>query len=168
MFLIIFSCKKEEGKSQLTQNEEVLSLVDQGGGGGGYLCPPGQCPHYSYQLDVVNFHKPRTDCTKKFGFCVQGHWSFTCEPCTQWDYNTSFSNSIATGWAKIENNKIELHIPISISQSPTFIGEDMSIFYVDEDYIKLYKNGNQFGTMKAGEYSVQQINSDYVILIDIV
>jgi hypothetical protein len=79
MFLIIFSCKKEEGKSQLKQNEEVLSLVDQGGGGGGYLCPPGQCPHYSYQLDVVNFHKPRTDCTKKFGFCVQGHWSFTCE-----------------------------------------------------------------------------------------
>ena len=132
-------------------------------------CPPGYCSNgVTFVVDHFSFHKPRTNCRSGFGICLKGHWEAHCVPC--WSKGqTNYDDEKVTGWFKISKSKLELHLPLALGQSKQFINENMSIFYLDDDFIMiLNEDGSKNCRLKGGEYTVAISGNDYVILIDII
>ena len=132
-------------------------------------CPPGYCAvGVTVFIDQFNFHKPRTGCQSGFGFCIKLHLEADCAPCWQTG-EAKYKNGEVTGWFKIFNNKLELHLPLALGQSKEFINEDMSVFQVDDNTITIVNaDGSTRCKIKGGEYAVTVSGNDYVILIDII
>jgi hypothetical protein len=131
------------------------------------LCPPGTVPHYYWAVDVINFHKPKTDCKSKFGFCFRATQGMECVPSQNWQqYKLGISNGIVTAWSIVQNNQLELHIPLALKDTDGFRLEDMTEFTIDDDTIKLAdSNGNVVTSLKGGTYPVKIIEGQYVIQI---
>jgi hypothetical protein len=130
-------------------------------------CPPGYSAVVSYSFDQFNFHKPRTDCKKGFGLCIRGHWEKKCKP------NNSFYARIIDNqvefWAEIKNNKLELHLPVELKQQEGFIGEDMTVFFVEDDTFEIKnEEGEVIAKLKEGEYAVEENETDLIIKIDLI
>jgi hypothetical protein len=132
-------------------------------------CPPGQCPAIYWEIEVINFHKPRTGCCCGFGFCIKlGPAQITCRPCYYLQGGgTSIAGSKATVVATIVNNKLELHIPIGINDQTGYGSVDFSTFTIDPEAIVVMQGDKKIGTTKAGEYPVTRTTTEFIVLIDL-
>src|SRR6476620_462113 len=52
-------------------------------------------------IQPINFHKPRTNCTSGFGFCVKGTWDIICVNDRQTYYSAITPDGIAHIWAQL-------------------------------------------------------------------
>ncbi len=71
------------------------------------------------------------------------------------------------GYALLIDGKVELHLPAELAQLPKYAREDMSIFSVEKDWISIFFEEKKIGTLKEGEYTVETIEKELVITIDL-
>jgi hypothetical protein len=163
--LTIYSCSKNDDKLQ-TEALQIKASTDMILTAG--PCPPGYGVKANYVIDRLNFHKPRTSCNSGFGFCVKGHWEFTCVAGVPIYTPTEITPAGEVKiWLTIVNGKIELHIPTALSQTPEFANIDMTTFEIEDSSISIGKGGSNLGYVKGGVYNVQVVGSDYVVLMNI-
>ncbi len=123
-------------------------------------CPPGTSPAISVSLDLFNFHKPRTSCSKGFGLCVKFSVRLICE---------SFSKNVYIKEGKVYtnvafvNNLAVLHIPISIKNQTGFEKTDMSFFEVEDKAITLMLPNNVEKWVKGGTYPVNIVGDELIV-----
>jgi hypothetical protein len=132
-------------------------------------CPPGYCAHITWEIETLNFHKPRTGCKTGFGFCLKvGHGTVECLPCNVYKAATApISNNKVTIFGKVVNNKLELHIPLALGNDSGFSTQDLSTFSIESGEQNIYKGSVFVGKMKGGEYPVKKTDLEYIVLIDI-
>ncbi len=109
-------------------------------------------------IPTINFHRPKKDCKKGFGFCIKnGYACFLCN----FDDTTPDCYKCASGkmsgTTELSGNINDLDLTLEITNTfksdPEFIDEDFSVFYLDEDF-QLYDAATKElrATLKAGEY----------------
>ena len=131
-------------------------------------CPPGLCPFFNWTLTTFNFHKPRTDCKTGFGLCIRGGINSGCGACNTYrdgDDATRISDGTVYGWGQINNNKIELHIPIEIKADLNLSDSETSTFSLDRGALTFTTNNKTY-TNKQGVFPVEIRENDLVVLID--
>jgi hypothetical protein len=145
-------------------------------------CPPGQCiVNVAYVLDVLNFHKPRTDCKSQFGFCIKGHMEYDCvdagtsPAATNCNWESRYSTGLRVAGTKVYagfivvNDVLELHIPRALAATAEFANEDMSLFHVDDNAIAIQSRaGMVLGYLKGGAYIVTSSANDFIVKIPVV
>jgi hypothetical protein len=145
----------DEAQSSVSSREALQMRVVE--------CPPGYHPSYTYEIDVFNFHKPRTGCKSGFGLCIKGHWETGCVPNRPYSYFSTIKEGVASVWAQeLENGKLEIHFPLALKDTEGYSAEDLAIFNMDEEY-EIYKGI----TLKPGDYPVQETDVELVVIVDI-
>jgi hypothetical protein len=129
-------------------------------------CPPGQIVvGVVYQIETLNFHKPRTDCKSGFGFCLRGDAHVHCTS-INFPHQTSLRDGKATIWYQIKDNQFELHLPIALKDEEDFINEDLNSFTIDSNSISIVADDGESMMLRAGDYKVERTETDFIILID--
>jgi hypothetical protein len=125
-------------------------------------CPIGMCPTVYFEIEIFNFHKPRTNCTSGFGLCVRFNAGVECSPC--------FGKSSLTGtkvkvWAKLSNHSATLHIPKSLQTQKGFETVKFSQFELEDQALSFsFPNGAK-RSVRGGTYSVTAVGDEWVIQI---
>jgi hypothetical protein len=125
-------------------------------------CPTGSCPSLYFELEMFNFHKPRTNCTSGFGLCVRFNTGVECRPC--------FGKSSLTGtkvrvWAKLSNQSVTLHLPKSIQTQKGFQSVNFSQFELEDQALSFsFPNGTK-RAVRGGSYPVSAVGDEWVIQI---
>jgi hypothetical protein len=144
--------------SVFAQTEKpILSTIEQPGD-----CPFGMCQMAYLSVDVLNFHKPRTECLEKFGFCIRLSVGVTCVNCFG---KSSIDGSHVNVYAGIEGNSIVLHIPSELKFQKGYENVDFKSFEIDDDSIEVsFENGAKHHAI-GGSYDVEEINNEFVVHI---
>ena len=127
-------------------------------------CPPGTCPTFYINLEVLNFHKPKTDCTTGFGFCVRIASGITCERCLG---KSTIENGIINVYGKLNEHNIELHIPQEIQNEKGFEDADFKTFDIEDNNFSLLQADGKPILVPGGSYPVTQIDNEFVVEIPI-
>lgn len=136
-------------------------------------CPPGTHPVFVNNCGAFRFHRPINNCESGFWFCSVGGcsgWHIECWANTP---NLQGSNPVATItkgqasiWGQIVNNKFEIHFPIELTTTQGYTAQDLQVFSVDTDD-QFFTNGTVQYTMKMGQYPVNTIGNELVVLVDL-
>jgi len=136
-----------------------MSTIEQPGD-----CPFGMCQMAYISVDVFNFHKPRTECTEKFGLCIRLSLGYTCVSCFG---KSNIEGSNVNMYSSIEGNTIVLHIPSEIKSQKGYEHVDFKSFDIDDDSIEVsFENGSKHHAI-GGSYEVEEINDEFVVRIPI-
>lgn len=125
-------------------------------------CPPGTHAQIGIDLSQLHFHRAKRECEHGFGLCCAPSSCFYVK-CTPDDFDPhvgAYRNS-NFAWASIIDNKMRIWIPAGIKDMETYLGEDFSIFYIDEKVTFNYEGRNI--TIENGEYQVEE-NETYLFV----
>jgi hypothetical protein len=129
-------------------------------------CPPGYITVITIDADVFNFHRPKYDCEKGFFICIRGvHFELDCQPATR--LSSYLKDSRVHGYGLLLDRQIELHLPAALAEHPAYANDDMSVFFVEKDWIEIYSKDKKIGTMKEGDYEVKRTEEELIILVDL-
>ncbi|NOT51023.1 MAG: hypothetical protein HOP10_07075 [Chitinophagaceae bacterium] len=168
LFFYLFSAVCLAINSQAQENKTAPPEIS-------HPCPLGMCVSSAmFHIDLFNFHKPRTECKSGFGFCVKGHWEYSCGfyPNCVGTINTGKAAKIENGkafcWFNIVDGKLELHIPLELEKLEEYQDVDFSVFTIDTDMIFLKNDqGKVVAKAKEGDYPVKKTEEEFVIIIDL-
>lgn len=142
-----------------SQTNKTSPLVDAGNIGLP-VCPSGMCPAAIITMESFNFHKPKTNCSGGFGLCIKLGFNFACLHCNGKSY---IKDGKINGWAKINEQSAELHLPIGIKYEKGFEKSDMSTFEIEDKAVSFKYDSKMEKTVKGGTYPVSIIGDEYVI-----
>lgn len=125
-------------------------------------CPPGLCPVAYINIEIFNFHKPRTGCKSGFGICLRLSAGVTCEYCR---WRTSMQNNQVMTYVTFEQQKIVWHLPAALQQA--MAETDCSTFELEEDMLEFKNEEGKAIAAKAGNYPVVKKDDELIITIDI-
>jgi len=127
-------------------------------------CPPGYSPGISIYIETLNFHKPRTNCNRLFGFCLRIHVNASCIP----DYQKSAINENKmeiTGL--LREKEVVLYIPKVVSELYGFDEKDAQTFELEDHMLEIEYPDGSVKFAKTGNYPVVLENEAYTIRIPI-
>lgn len=127
-------------------------------------CPVGTCPMATISIDVFNFHKPRTNCTSGFGFCLRLSCGITCVNCY---FKGSVAGDKVTAYAKMTSTVAELHVPVGLKTAKGFEKTDMSTFEVEDKSLSFKTSTGIEKLVKGGTYPVTVVGDEYVIKLNL-
>lgn len=127
-------------------------------------CPVGTCPMATINIDVFNFHKPRTNCTSGFGVCLRFSWGISCVSCY---YKGSVAGDKLTAYAKLSNAVAELHVPVGLKDAKGFEKTDMSTFEVEDKSLSFKTSTGVEKFVRGGIYPVVVSGDEYVIKLNL-
>ena len=135
---------------------------------------PNNCPcgiKITIPIDKLNFHKPRTDCTRGFGFCFKiSKIILTCNPCNEIQSTLvpRMNGDIVEGFFKYDCGQMKLHLPRELAEDEMYKGENTSEFEIEEKSICLSgeKSDNPVW-VKGGIYPVEIIGEELIIPVDL-
>jgi len=125
-------------------------------------CPSGYCPSLHINLEIFNFHKPRTSCLAGFGVCCRLSSSVTCEPCF---HKSEVSERYATCYAFVRDESVELHIPAAIREMEGFEKSDFKSFEVESGTWEISEDGKETKFIKGGEYEVNEKDDELIVVL---
>jgi hypothetical protein len=128
----------------------------------GPQCPPGLCPVVSFNLEVLNFHKPRTSCSKGFGFCIRFSTAVNCEYCR---WKSGIENGVVNSTISLSGQIAEWHLPLSLKNEKSFEDTDMSFFEIDDDSFSIDMGNGHRSFVKGGTYPVVTIDNEMVVYL---
>jgi hypothetical protein len=125
-------------------------------------CPPGMCPSVYFELEMFNFHKPRTNCTSGFGLCVRINTGVECRSC--------FGKSSMTGtkvkvWAKFSSQSVTLHIPRTLQTQKRFESVNFSQFELEDQTLNFTFTNSSKRSARGGIYPVSLVGDEFVVQI---
>ncbi|MCX6293602.1 MAG: hypothetical protein NT127_04825 [Sphingobacteriales bacterium] len=123
-------------------------------------CPPGTCPTFYVNLEIFNFHKPKTDCTSGFGLCIRLASGVTCERCLG---KSSLENGKLSVFGKLNEQTVELHFPQEIQNEKGFEDADFKTFEIEDNTFSLIQPDGKILLIPGGTYPVKQIDNEYVV-----
>jgi hypothetical protein len=130
-------------------------------------CPPGYHPIITITVEQFNFHRPKYNCERGFSLCIRGVYAgIDCTP-DRSAFAPFFKDEFVHGYAVLLEGQIELHLPAALADLPEYAKDDMSVFSVEEEGITLYVKEEKVATLKHGDYKVQRVEEELVILIDL-
>ena len=139
----------------------------------GPTCPVGTHPVFVNNCGPFHFHRPILNCESGFWFCFEGGcsgWHIECWPNQGSLQETSpvatISNGKANIWGQIVNNKFELHFPIALITTQGYTTQDLQVFSVDADD-HFFTSGAVQYTMKMGQYPVNTVGNELVVLVSL-
>lgn len=97
--------------SGFTQAQRTLSNEMSTAGAPPEPCPPGYVPTLHINLEIFNFHKPRTNCSASFGLCCRLSSTVTCEPNF---HKPAFDGHFVSCAALVTEQTVELRVPAVI------------------------------------------------------
>jgi hypothetical protein len=125
-------------------------------------CPAGMCPSVYFELDIFNFHKPKTNCTNGFGLCIRINTGVECRSCFG---KSSMSGTKIKVWAKLNNQSVTLHIPRAIQIQKRFESVSFSQFEIEDQTLNFtFTNGSK-RSARGGIYPVSIVGEEFVIQI---
>jgi len=158
------SCSKQTEKEKKAANitEEIPSYIQPVG-----RCPFGQHEVLTFDIETINFHKPRTNCTSGFGFCVKGTWDIICVNDRQTYYSAITPDGIAHIWAQVlRGGLLEIHFPIELVNTPGYTIDDLSNFSVDEEW-DINPEPNNPLIMEVGQYKTSFTEHEIIVIVPI-
>ncbi len=111
---------------------------------------------------MFNFHKPRTGCTTGFGLCVRFSTSITCEFCLR---KNSITNGMVISSAYLNEDEVELHLPLALQKEKEFTDTDMTSFEVEDDSWTITDEMGKLHNIKGGVYPVKVVDEDMVVML---
>lgn len=130
----------------------------------GIVCPEGSYLGYTFQLDIFNFHKPRTNCTSGFGFCFR---MMVGVKCIKFEPKPLLSSGKVIGYARLSKSTAELHLPLEMKNDARFIGTNMAQFEIDSNTLSFVNNAGVSKWVRGGIYPVAVMNNEYIIKLPI-
>jgi len=133
----------------------------------GNICPCGM--QIVIDIDKFNLRKPRTECTKGFGFCVKiDKLYITCSPCEGGKtMKASLNNQKVTAYLRSDCGKLSLHLPASLEQEEMYAGESLREFEIEDGAIPLADGVTPAQYHIAGGiYPVEHIDDELVIRLN--
>ena len=136
-------------------------------------CPAGTHPVFVNNCGQFRFHRPVLNCEHGFWLCNEGGcsgWHIECWP--NWpslqEANpvATINNGQANIWAQIVNKKFEMHFPIALTITQGYTTQDLQVFSVDTDS-QFFTNGTVRYTMKMGQYPVNTVGNELVVMVDL-
>jgi hypothetical protein len=127
-------------------------------------CPLGMCPMAYINLDAMNFHKPRTNCTEGFGICIRISWGITCTSCFG---KSGVSASSVKMWCVTKENTAELHIPLEIKNQKGFEKVNFSSFEIEESSMSFQYPSGKVRYAKGGVYGTTIKDNEYVVTLSL-
>ena len=141
------------------------------GGGGIDICPQGTFQTgVGFSCPFRNFHRPVNGCSHGFWFCF--------EPCTGYvicsdgshvpfglKTTPSLIGDTLTYIVEIIDNKIKLRFPIALKTAPGYTANDLLVMSADDEKVFILNNISYKN--KIGVYTVNEINNELVILLNI-
>ena len=131
-------------------------------------CPAGTHPVFINNCGPLRFHRPLYHCESGFWICSEGGctgWHIECWPNGQ-SLVATISDGKAKIWGQIVNNKFEIHFPIALTTTQGYTTQDLQVFSVDTDD-QFLTNGTVQYTMKMGQYPVNTVGNELVVLVDL-
>jgi hypothetical protein len=109
-------------------------------------------------LEIFNFHKPRTGCKSGFGLCIRFTTGITCEYCR---WRTSLQNGQVESVVVFEGKKAIWHLPASLLQS---LNEaEAATFELEEGMLSFTNDKGAVFKVKGGNYPVVKNEEDLTI-----
>ncbi len=127
-------------------------------------CPEGYIFGYTFQLDIFNFHKPRTGCTSGFGLCFRLAVGVKC---IQFEQKALLSSGKVSGYARLAKSTAELHLPLEMKNDTRFSSTNMTQFEIDPNTLSFVNNAGLAKWVKGGVYPVTIMNNEYIIKLPI-
>ena len=127
-------------------------------------CPPGTCPTFYINLEVFNFHKPKTNCTSGFGLCIRFASGVICERCLG---KSTIENGKINVYGKLNEQNIELYFPQEIQHEKGFENADFNNFEIEDNMLSLMSAEGKTILIPGGNYPVKQIENEFVVEIPI-
>ena len=127
-------------------------------------CQPGYCAGITISIETLNFHKPRTDCTKPFGFCLRIHVGASCIPCYQ-KSALNGNNIQITGM--LHDKEVVLYIPNEIRELKEFNEKDAETFELEDHMLEIEYPDGSIKYAKGGNYAVVKENDVFAIHIPV-
>jgi len=121
-------------------------------------CPPGLCPVAYINLEIFNFHKPRTGCVSGFGLCIRLSAGVNCEYCR---WRSAIESNQVSSTVIFEGEKAIWHLPSSL---PDHLGEvDTSEFELEDGMLEFVTDKGKVFKVKGGLYPVKKNPEDITI-----
>lgn len=123
-------------------------------------------------LYTFNFHRPRYDCKSGFGVCFRYNGISTrivaCDKSGEKSGQFAIENDKVYCSLYLENGEAVLHLPPELKQVSDFEGEDMSLFYVDDDQCIFADEKSDLSfRFLEGAYVVEELKDRLIVKIDI-
>jgi len=118
-------------------------------------------------ITKLNFHKPKTECLKGFGFCLKGTLNFTITANERMTPPTYIDGDKVVFYGIKMGTTFELHAPVALKQVAGNDLLDFSNFELEDGNYIAYSDGTKTITskLKSGIYPVKLVNNDYVVTI---
>lgn len=131
------------------------------------ICPCGM--QIVIDVEKFNLRKPRTECTKGFGFCLKLDKVYiTCNPCEGGrQMKAAQNNDRVTGYLKADCGNLTLHLPASLATDEMFAGEPLTEFEIEDDAIPLDDGKTaRLYRVRGGVYPVEQADDELLIKLN--
>jgi hypothetical protein len=125
-------------------------------------CPPGYCPTLHINLEIFNFHKPRTNCSSGFGLCCRLSSTVSCQPCFQ---KSVFDGHFMSCAALVTERTLELRVPAEIREAEGFEHSDFSTFEIESGAWQVGGDGREPKYVKGGSYPVSEKDGYFIIVL---
>jgi hypothetical protein len=141
------------------QAQELSKPLNESGN-----CPEGYCAGFFIEIENFNFHKPRTECTRGFGFCLRMSVGATCIPCISKTAASSKTTGV-TGF--LMDGMAVLHISKNIKNAIADDETEFALFDIEDKSVEIKYPGGSSVYLKGGSYPVAKESDEFIIRIPV-